>query len=136
MAFSAPSAVTVRCATPIRLTCTLCMQWPRDALKRCCAPSAGSPVTEYYLRSDLAAGELGVCGSARDLLCWALAADRRAPPDTVYRDREGRRTLRVCLPEGDFFLKLHRGVGWREILKNLARGRLPVLGAADEWRAL
>ena len=34
------------------------------------------------------------------------------------------------------FIKLHYGVGWREIFKNLLLGRWPVLGAKNEWRAL
>jgi len=99
-------------------------------------PAAGAPVIEYYRRRDFAAGDLAASAGPRDLLRWALDADRRAPPEALYRDKEGRRTLRLRLPEGEFFLKLHRGVGWREILKNLARGRRPVLGAADEFQAL
>ncbi len=48
----------------------------------------------------------------------------------------GRRTLRFELQGRGYFLKLHWGVGWGEIFKNLASGRLPVLGAGPEWRAL
>jgi heptose I phosphotransferase len=34
------------------------------------------------------------------------------------------------------FLKLHRGVGWKEVFKNLLQLRLPVVGAGCEYRAL
>jgi len=56
----------------------------------------------------------------------------------VYREPEGanRRTLRFERGGKGYFLKLHWGVGWGEILKNLASLRLPVLGAFNEWRAI
>jgi len=53
----------------------------------------------------------------------------------VFRSVEGRRTLRVKLGNRVMFLKRHRGVGWLEIAKNLLAGRLPVLGAGNEFRA-
>ncbi|HQQ63387.1 MAG TPA: lipopolysaccharide core heptose(I) kinase RfaP [Pseudomonadales bacterium] len=53
----------------------------------------------------------------------------------IYRSKEGRRTLRFERDGKSFFLKLHQGIGWREIFKNLVQGRLPVLGAANEYRA-
>ncbi|GAB3105369.1 lipopolysaccharide core heptose(I) kinase RfaP [Aestuariicella hydrocarbonica] len=54
----------------------------------------------------------------------------------VYRELEGRRTLRFELHEKAYFLKLHRGIGWKEIFKNLVQGRLPVLGASNEKAAI
>lgn len=54
----------------------------------------------------------------------------------VLRELEGRRTLRTEISGRGYFVKIHRGVGWREILKNLMSARLPVLGAGNEWRAL
>ena len=54
----------------------------------------------------------------------------------VFRELEARRTLRVELAGRAYFVKIHRGVGWREILKNLLSLRLPVLGAANEWQAI
>lgn len=65
-------------------------------------------------------------------------ADLFAVSGEVYREPEGarRRTLRFERGGKGFFLKLHWGVGWGEILKNLANLRLPVLGAANEWRAI
>ena len=35
-----------------------------------------------------------------------------------------------------FFLKRHSGIGWWEIIKDLLQGRLPVLGADNEWQAI
>jgi heptose I phosphotransferase len=54
----------------------------------------------------------------------------------VYRSLEGRRTLCARIGDRNFFVKIHRGIGWKEIFKNLLSWRLPVLGADNEWRAL
>lgn len=56
----------------------------------------------------------------------------------IYREPPGanRRTLRFELGSHRYYLKLHWGVGWREIMKNLVTLRLPVVGAANEWRAI
>lgn len=54
----------------------------------------------------------------------------------VFRELEARRTLRTKLAGHAYFVKIHRGVGWAEILKNLLSLRLPVLGAANEWQAI
>lgn len=54
----------------------------------------------------------------------------------VYRELEARRTLRFEFSGRGYFVKIHRGVGWMEIIKNLLLLRLPVLGASNEWRAL
>jgi heptose I phosphotransferase len=54
----------------------------------------------------------------------------------VFRELEARRTLRTEVAGRGYFVKIHRGVGWAEILKNLLSLRLPVLGAANEWRAI
>ena len=54
----------------------------------------------------------------------------------VFRELEGRRTLRTEVEGRGYFVKIHRGVGWGEILKNLGSLRAPVLGAANEWRAI
>ncbi len=54
----------------------------------------------------------------------------------VFRELAGRRTLRTSVAGGDYFVKIHRGVGWSEIVKNLLSLRLPVLGAGNEWRAI
>ena len=54
----------------------------------------------------------------------------------VLRALEGRRTLRTEIAGRGYYSKIHHGIGWREIFKNLLSGRLPVLGAGNEWRAL
>ena len=54
----------------------------------------------------------------------------------VFRAREGRRTLRFQLNGRSYFLKYHGGIGWAEIFKNLSQGKLPVLGAMSEVRAI
>jgi len=71
---------------------------------------------------------------------------RRAWPDPfaavqavqgeVYRAKEGRTTQRFLFEGEPYFLKLHRGVGWGEIFKNLLQLRAPVVGARNEWRAI
>ncbi|WP_313950328.1 lipopolysaccharide core heptose(I) kinase RfaP [Accumulibacter sp.] len=54
----------------------------------------------------------------------------------VFRELEGRRTLRTEVGGRGYFVKIHYGVGWTEIIKNLLSLRLPVLGAENEWRAI
>lgn len=54
----------------------------------------------------------------------------------VYRQVASRRTFKINLVGRDYFVKVHHGVGWAEIFKNLLQGRLPVLGARNEWRAI
>lgn len=85
--------------------------------------------------------------SAQDILfldepfrtLWAgqdAFAAARALPGTVLRELEGRRTLRTEIGGRGYYVKLHRGVGWGEIFKNLVTARLPVLGAEHEWLAI
>lgn len=59
----------------------------------------------------------------------------RLQEGTLFKQKDGRRTLRFALGARHFFLKHHAGVGWREILKNLLQLRLPVLDAGTEYRA-
>lgn len=59
-----------------------------------------------------------------------------ALPGAVFRELEARRTLRTEVDGRGYFVKIHRGVGWPEIVKNLVSLHLPVLGAGDEWRAI
>lgn len=56
----------------------------------------------------------------------------------IFREPEGanRRTLRFEHNGRSFFIKLHWGVGWPEIFKNLFSLRLPILGASNEWQAI
>lgn len=54
----------------------------------------------------------------------------------VVRCKEGRTTQRFEIAQQGYYVKLHEGVGWREIIKNLLQLRLPVLGATNEWQAI
>lgn len=54
----------------------------------------------------------------------------------VYRELEGRRTLRFEQGGKPYFLKSHKGIGWKEIAKNLIQFRLPILGAINEKNAI
>ena len=54
----------------------------------------------------------------------------------VFRALEGRRTLCTRFAGRDYFVKIHRGIGWGEIVKNLLLLKKPVLGAGQEWRAI
>lgn len=55
---------------------------------------------------------------------------------TIYRDVPGRRTFRVHLGSKAYFVKLHFGVGWKEIFKNVIQLKLPVVDARGEWEIL
>lgn len=54
----------------------------------------------------------------------------------VARAVAERETLRFEWQGAAYYRKLHRGVGWREVLKNLLCLRWPVTGARNEWDAL
>jgi len=54
----------------------------------------------------------------------------------VYRKKRNRKTLRFALYGRQYFAKLHHGVGWKEVIKNLLRLRLPVTGAQNESQAI
>ncbi len=63
-------------------------------------------------------------------------AEVEALQGQVYRELEARRTLRTEVDGRGYFVKIHRGIGWAEIAKNLLTAKAPVLGAGQEWRAL
>lgn len=54
----------------------------------------------------------------------------------VFREVKERCTQRIALQGQAYFIKQHRGVGWKEIFKNLLQGRLPILSAKNEWQAI
>lgn len=54
----------------------------------------------------------------------------------VFRQVARRRTLKFELGGKAYFIKIHRGVGWAEIIKNLLQLRWPVLGAQNEYQAI
>ena len=53
----------------------------------------------------------------------------------IYRNKEGRVTLQTQINGKSFFVKIHRGIGWKEIFKNLLQLRLPIIGASNEFAA-
>jgi len=53
-----------------------------------------------------------------------------------FRVAPGRRTIRFERAQRSFFLKAHTGVGWFEIIKNFCYGRMPVIGADNEWHGI
>lgn len=54
----------------------------------------------------------------------------------VFREHKNRKTLFFQKNGKGFFLKIHRGVGIKEILKNLMSFRLPVISVMNEVRAI
>lgn len=54
----------------------------------------------------------------------------------VFREVANRKTFRFDLHGRHYFAKLHYGVGWREIGKNLVHLRWPIVDAEHEWRAI
>lgn len=54
----------------------------------------------------------------------------------VFRNVKTRKTVRFLWNGKPYFIKMHRGVGWREILKNWFQFKRPVLGASNEFRAI
>jgi heptose I phosphotransferase len=71
----------------------------------------------------------------RDPFAEVASISNAASATSVYRDKEGRRTLRFDFGGRSYFLKHHRGIGWTEILKNIFQLRLPTLGARNEFEA-
>ena len=91
-----------------------------------------------YLRDDFqAALDAGAFADALPLAASAPTFERLFDVrGDVHRQTARRRTLRLVSDDGAaYFAKLHDGVGWREILKNLLVGKPPVLGARNEYAA-
>jgi len=80
----------------------------------------------YYLEEQLANA-----WPEHNTFDYVMALDGK-----LYRDMPARRTLRFCCAGRPFFAKLHYGVGWLEIIKNLLTGRKPIIDAGTEWRAI
>ena len=78
-----------------------------------------------YVRDDIA--ELW---DDKSLLDHAFALEGE-----VFRDVARLKTMRVQLASKHYFVKLHMGVGWGEILKNWLQFKRPVLGAENEYFA-
>lgn len=54
----------------------------------------------------------------------------------VHRAVKNRRTVEFVAGGRRYFIKAHRGAGWREVLKNLLYGRAPIVSAEPEWQAI
>lgn len=65
-----------------------------------------------------------------------LFAEVFALQGEVFRNVKNRRTFRFEAEGRGFFIKIHRGIGWKEIFKNLLQFKIPVTGAANEFYAL
>lgn len=78
------------------------------------------------LREDLAG-----CFAKEDPFAAILSLEGK-----IYRQMDGRRTLRFERAGRGYFAKIYRGVGWREIFKNLGKFTLPVIDATTELRAI
>ena len=64
-------------------------------------------MTKYFLRQDLAAGTDAPRAEAAAVLDWAEQLASHAAPEDVYRNKEGRKTLRFDWQGRSWFLKLH-----------------------------
>lgn len=101
-------------------------------------------MAKRYLRDDFLAllrdaipdAQLSATFIDQEVLSWAAGVVASAQPSSIYRQREGRTTVRFEWKGRGFFLKYHAGIGNRELLKNSLRGRRPVLGASDEYLAV
>lgn len=54
----------------------------------------------------------------------------------IYRQIANRKTLRFELNDKSYFVKIHRGIGLIETIKNYLLGNVPVWGAEEEWLAI
>ena len=53
-----------------------------------------------------------------------------------FRNVKNRRTLRFIHRNKAYFIKIHKGIGWKEIFKNWIQGKRPVIGAENEYLAI
>ncbi len=67
----------------------------------------------------------------RDIFDFLFAIDGE-----IYRNKEGRKTLRFTIDGKNYFGKFHSGIGWKNLFKSLIQFRMPVLGARNEWMAI
>ncbi len=54
----------------------------------------------------------------------------------VLRQVKSRKTLRFELGRNTYFAKIYRGAGWREVIKNLAMLKMPVLSVRNEYEGI
>lgn len=101
-------------------------QWKRPTQERSAASLGDGATRHFYLRNDLEQA----FDSATDI---ETIMDMQGEN---FREAPGRRTIRFDRNNSGYFLKAHTGVGWFEIIKNICYGRLPVIGAANEWHGI
>ena len=78
-----------------------------------------------------------LCPELRDYFKGADAFDEVLNLDgKVYRLHKNRRTLRIERNGKGYFVKIHRRIGWGEVLKNIFSRKWPVLSARNEYRAI
>jgi len=72
----------------------------------------------------------------RDDLAGALAGDAFAALDGMSKDTvrraDNRHTFRMERGDSAYFVKMHEGVGWRQILEDLLTLKRPIVGAGNE----
>lgn len=54
----------------------------------------------------------------------------------VYRQVKSRKTISVTISGKNYFIKMHRGIGWKEIFKNILTFKSATLGAKQEYKAI
>ncbi len=101
-------------------------QWQPPSPSALTDPHSDDTTQHFYLRSDLNSA----LASSTDIeTIMAMQGEN-------FREAPGRRTIRFNRNDKGYFLKAHTGVGWFEIVKNISYGRLPVIGAANEWHGI
>ena len=80
---------------------------------------------ECFVREDLAE-----CLVPETILDWGAEVTGQ-----TVRAAIGRRTLKIDLDGRTFYLKLHTGIGLKELFKNWLSFRQPVFGARNEYQA-
>lgn len=53
-----------------------------------------------------------------------------------FRLVKARRTFRFEINGKGYFAKVHRGIGWKEIFKDILQLKMPILGAENEYNAI
>lgn len=78
-----------------------------------------------------------LCPALQDKFTGEDAFDQVFAMDgKIYRNFKGRKTLRFEHAGKGYFLKIHPGIGWGEIIKTLLNFKSPVFGAKDEHDAI
>lgn len=54
----------------------------------------------------------------------------------IYRQVKSRKTIAATIAGNKYFVKMHRGIGWGEILKNVFTFKSATLGAKQEYKAI